>query len=343
MEEETNKKAVYEKWWFWLILVILIIVILFIRFNKEPKKESNNNNTNNEYAEAVNYINESKQNYNDNVKLKENIYEATNELDGIYKFVLNSDNGNGHIFSGVGIILFDKGRCKVKYEFSSESTSGVMREYNGFCGINKNDNNEFYFSLNDDGNYEVLTYKCTPNEKNLSCELKTAYDLVGCTNKNLELIYQEDQSIDELDTILQNTIKEEEERKIAEEKAKKEEEETDFKANCKTYTFEQIARNPDNFKGTNVKLTGEVIQTLYGTASVDLRINITKEGKYSTYYTDTIYAVYYPEEGEDKILEGDIVTIYGISEGDYTYTSTIGSQITLPLIEIKYIELNENT
>lgn len=43
------------------------------------------------------------------------------------------------------------------------------------------------------------------------------------------------------------------------------------------FTFEQIARNPDKFKGTNVKIIGEVVQVLYGSNSVDLRVNITKK------------------------------------------------------------------
>ena len=102
-----------------------------------------------------------------------------------------------------------------------------------------------------------------------------------------------------------------------------------------------MARNPDKFKGTNVKLTGEVVQALYGTNSVDLRVNITKNGRYSTYYTDTIYVIYNTKTGEDKILEDDIITIYGTSMGDYSYTSTIGSKVTLPLISAKYISIEK--
>ena len=58
------------------------------------------------------------------------------------------------------------------------------------------------------------------------------------------------------------------------------------------------------------------------------------------YYTDTIYVVYYPEEGEDKILEDDIITIWGTSQGDYTYTSTIGASVTLPLIFAEYVSID---
>lgn len=137
--------------------------------------------------------------------------------------------------------------------------------------------------------------------------------------------------------------KKEEERlkKEAEEKARKEEEEKNFKTSCKEYTFEELARNPDKIKGSKVKLMGKVIQTMYGTLGVNLRVNITKKGSYSTYYTDTIYVTYYPKEGEDKILEDDIITIWGTSYGDTSYTSTIGATITLPYISAKYITINE--
>lgn len=124
------------------------------------------------------------------------------------------------------------------------------------------------------------------------------------------------------------------------EKKRKEQEEKDFKAECKTYTYEELARNPDKVEGEKVKVTGEVIQTLYDSGSVDLRVNITKEGNYSTYYTDTIYVVYCPKEGEDKILEDDIITVWGTSHGDYTYTSTMGANITLPLVFAEYVSID---
>lgn len=336
-ETKNKKKTFYEQWWFWLIVTIFIIICLFaLNSNEETDKISNNNFDTN----TMSYLEQLKQDYNEDVKLKENPYEVTNQYDGIYKFSLESDNGNGIIFTSIGVITFNGGKCKVKYETGSDTVSKKTRELEGFYGLNPKDNSTFYFSFNDDGNYELKTYKCEPNEKNLSCKLKSAYDLSGCTNNKLELIYFDNQDLNEFDTIFSQVLKEEEEKKIAEEKAKKEQEEINFKASCQTYTFEQMARNPENFKGTNVKVTGEVVQALYGTSSVDLRINITKQGTYTTYYTDTIYVTYYPEEGEDKILEDDIVTVYGTSQGDYTYTSTLGASVTLPLIYGRYIEIN---
>ena len=337
MEEEKKKFKLYQKWWFWVIITILIIICIFFLNNKKKTIKTNDNTQTN----SMNYFEQLKQNYNENIKLKENPYEVTNQYDGIYKFSLKSDNGNGIIFTSTGVITFYNGQCKIKYEYGSNTINKSTREFEGFCGLNPEDNLTFYFSLNDDNNYELKTYKCEASEKNLSCELKSTYDLSGCTNNKLDLVYSENQNLNELNTIFSQTIKEEEEKRILEEKAKKEQEEKTFKESCQTYTFEQMARNPDNFKGTNVKVTGEVVQALYGDTSVDLRVNITKKGTYSTYYDDTIYVVYYLESGEDKILEDDIITIYGTSQGDYSYTSTMGAKITLPLISAKYITINQ--
>lgn len=132
---------------------------------------------------------------------------------------------------------------------------------------------------------------------------------------------------------------EEKAQRLEQERIAKEQEETEFKEQCEEYTYEELARNPDKIKGKKVKLTGEVIQTLQGNSSVDLRINITKS-EYD-FYTDTIYGVYVPEEGEDKILENDIVTIWGVAQGDYLYSSVLGSIVNLPLISINYIEIQK--
>lgn len=115
--------------------------------------------------------------------------------------------------------------------------------------------------------------------------------------------------------------------------------ETEYKDECIEKSYEELARNPDNVKGTKVKVTGEVIQVTEYNNKIELRVNITKE-EYG-YYTDTIYVTYVPKAGEDKILEDDIVTIWGIAEGDYSYTSIMGSKVTLPKIDAKYIEINK--
>lgn len=120
-----------------------------------------------------------------------------------------------------------------------------------------------------------------------------------------------------------------------------EESESDFKNSCVTHTYEELARNPNDFKGSKIKLTGEIIQTMYDGNKVEMRINITKTGEYYTYYEDTIYVTYTMKDGESKLLENDIITLWGIADGEYQYTSVLGSRITLPIINAKYIDMTK--
>lgn len=182
-------------------------------------------------------------------------------------------------------------------------------------------------------------YQGIINGENLSCKLKSKYDITGNSNSELALTYLGKSN--DLDTTFKKVLNEEQVRREEEKKLKEEQEKQAFLTSCQTYTFEQMARNPDNFKGTNVKLTGEVVQVIEGSYSNSLRVNITKKGTYSTYYTDTIYVSYIPKADEDKILEDDIITIYGTAQGDYSYTSTMGASITLPYVTAKYIVLQK--
>lgn len=115
----------------------------------------------------------------------------------------------------------------------------------------------------------------------------------------------------------------------------------DYIKTCSTYTFKEIARNPNNYKGKRAKFTGEVIQVQEGyNNNVVLRVNVTK-GEYGI-WEDTIWVDYkYANSNENKILEDDIITIYGEIQGQKSYTSILGSQVTLPQISANYIDIVE--
>lgn len=72
-------------------------------------------------------------------------------------------------------------------------------------------------------------------------------------------------------------------------------------------------------------------------------VNITEKNYYylnETYYKDTIMVHYqYSNSYESKILEDDIITIYGQSVGLVSYESIVGSQVTIPAIDALYIDI----
>ena len=136
------------------------------------------------------------------------------------------------------------------------------------------------------------------------------------------------------DTTSNNTKKEEAPQKT------KEEIKAEYIAACQVYDYKEIARQPDQYKGNKARFRGKVIQVSEGiinSKKVDLRINVT-EGEYGL-WDDTIYVKYTYKDGEPKVLEDDIVNIYGTIEGTTTYVSVLGSKITIPSLKAEYIEI----
>ncbi len=132
------------------------------------------------------------------------------------------------------------------------------------------------------------------------------------------------------------------ERIQAAEKAKKDKEEADKKAALEAearkgydtgITYSQLARTPDDYKGKKVKFYGRVVQVVEGDNEIRIRLSTAKNG-----YEDVIYGYYNKNLVSSRILDDDKITIYGTSQGLYTYETTMGSQITIPLISIDKID-----
>lgn len=98
-------------------------------------------------------------------------------------------------------------------------------------------------------------------------------------------------------------------------------------------TYDQIARTPDEYKGKNITLTGEVIQVVGGDDETDLRVAV--DGNY-----DNVIMVGYDPDimNGSRILENDKITFYAESLGTTTYKSTMGGKITVPLALAKKID-----
>lgn len=113
-----------------------------------------------------------------------------------------------------------------------------------------------------------------------------------------------------------------------------------YKEECQTYNYKDIFRYAEDYKGKYVKYTGEVIQVMedsYETKKMYiLRVDVTKTD-YG--YEDTVYVRYFPMENAPRILEDDIITIYGELDGLETYTSIMESSVTIPAITSNYVEI----
>lgn len=127
--------------------------------------------------------------------------------------------------------------------------------------------------------------------------------------------------------------KEEAEQKAAKEKEEREAKEKEDKLGYNTGIFyDQLARNPDDYKGKKVKFTGEVLQVMEAPDYVHLRFAVNSD------YDNVLYLEYTSSIVSSRILEDDIITIYGTSYGLYSYNSTLGGEITIPCVIVDKID-----
>lgn len=232
----------------------------------------------------------------------------------------------------------EKNYHTVSYILENESTEKIEKIVVD-SDISSSDMQNIYKEKEtENGAYNTYTIWFFSNDEN--AQTANEYELGSATKKDniIEIVnVKEEKAKKEYEEYQKELAQQEEERQEKEAK-EKEQEEKKYKNSCKKLTFEELARNPEKVKGTKVKLTGEVVQVSENYISIGMRVNIT-ENEYG-WYEDTVYIIYYPEDGEDKILEDDIITIYGTAEGEYSYTSVMGAYITIPKILAEYIEIN---
>lgn len=109
-----------------------------------------------------------------------------------------------------------------------------------------------------------------------------------------------------------------------------------FKKSCSSLNYKDVLRDPDTYKGKTSYWFGEVQQKVSDT---QYRIGVDCEKyRYIDGYSckNTIYVFYY---GNTKIIEDDIVKVYGTMDGTVTYETVMGASVTIPKVSAKYIDL----
>lgn len=113
----------------------------------------------------------------------------------------------------------------------------------------------------------------------------------------------------------------------------------EYIASCSAILYKDIARNPNNYIGQKATFKGKVIQVQESGKRVVLRVNVT-QGEYGL-WEDTIYVDYQRKtDTESRVLEEDIITLYGEIKGIKDYTAVFGNQISIPHLIAEYIDIN---
>lgn len=189
-----------------------------------------------------------------------------------------------------------------------------------------------WFSVTDSDNEFFDESKCIPEYR---VSVKTG-DLIEVSfgkavfteNENadyssIESIDLDSMNIEELNLLLQNVR-----REIAEK-----EQETQVSSTPEpqygSLNYARLARVPENFIGQRIQFKGTVLQVQGSRREgYDIRIATNENG-----FDDVIYLYAGPESLQNmNILDGDRLDVKGEIQGDYTYTTVLGNNITLPLV-----------
>ena len=102
---------------------------------------------------------------------------------------------------------------------------------------------------------------------------------------------------------------------------------------CEFIKYEDLARKPDDYTGKNVMFAGQISQVLQEDNKYQYHIYLSED--------EDGFAFYELPDGADRILENDIVYVFGSFEGLMTYETTRGDERTVPKYRAQMI-LNEN-
>lgn len=121
---------------------------------------------------------------------------------------------------------------------------------------------------------------------------------------------------------------------ITEENAMGEEE---YKASCEIYAYREIARYPGKYSGKPAYFCGEVFQVMEDGDSVALMVNVTES---DWIWEDTMFITYTRKSSDEaRVLEDDIIEIWGDLGDLYTYETVLGDTQSVPSIAAEYINI----
>lgn len=98
-------------------------------------------------------------------------------------------------------------------------------------------------------------------------------------------------------------------------------------------TYDALARTPDEHIGNKVTLSGEIVQVIEGDDASQYRMAVDQD------YDKMVLIEVPTDQLSSRILENDLITIYGVSQGTVDYESTIGGTITVPAITVDKFEV----
>jgi len=118
----------------------------------------------------------------------------------------------------------------------------------------------------------------------------------------------------------------------------------DYMKSCKKYDYKKLLRDPDDYIGKRINLKVKISQVMDGGWFDDgtyYRCYTDNEG-YDVYFDDEYYIADARTEKDVKLLNDDVITVYGEYIGCESLTRALtGTQDEIPKINMFYVKLHE--
>lgn len=120
--------------------------------------------------------------------------------------------------------------------------------------------------------------------------------------------------------------------------------EDEYRAECETVKYKDLCRYPDQYAGKKITITGKVQQIMdanWLSSDKAWRVQTDNDG-YGYYLDDEYYAIDKRPSDAIKVLQDDIVVIYG----EFTGTTNVTRALTnttdeIPCIDVAYVDIVE--
>lgn len=111
--------------------------------------------------------------------------------------------------------------------------------------------------------------------------------------------------------------------------------ESEYKKQCKSYDYKDILRNPANYSGKKVKLSGNAYQV----QNLGNHFQIILQFESSSGYVLIDYNL--SESGKGRILQGDNITVYGTCDGIQQMKTTTGGTTDTVKFSAQFVDISK--
>ncbi len=112
----------------------------------------------------------------------------------------------------------------------------------------------------------------------------------------------------------------------------------DFIESCEKYDYMDLSANPDKYKGKHIKVDVRVAQVLDDN---DLRAYGGNDAEPPANWYDDEYYMTNQSDSDKKPAEDNVVTVYGVYQGEETIKRSLGGTDNLPSVAVLYTAESE--